>query len=191
MGSNTITISGTPTASGTFNYTIPLQEAVALSMPPVPSPSPRPIRLPSLRVLEPTIRQSAAGTAITNITYSTTGATGATVTGLPAGVSGNWSAGVVTISGTPSATGAFGYTVTLTGGCGAVTANGTINVNALPVTSVITGSATPACSAAGVPYSVTSTAGSTYTWTVPPERQLRQVRVRTASQSTSGPRMAI
>jgi PKD repeat protein len=108
-----------------------------------------------------------SGTAITSITYTTTGATGATVTGLPSGVTGNWSAGGVTISGTPSATGAFNYTVTLTGGCGAVTANGTINVNALPVTSVITGSATPACGAAGVPYSVTSTAGSTYTWTVP------------------------
>ncbi len=108
-----------------------------------------------------------AGTAITSITYTTTGATGATVTGLPAGVTGNWSAGAVTISGNPSAAGAFGYTVTLTGGCGAVTANGTINVNALPVTSVITGTTTPACSATGVSYSVTSTSGSTYTWTVP------------------------
>ena len=29
-------------------------------------------------------------TAITNITYATTGATGATVTGLPAGVTGIW-----------------------------------------------------------------------------------------------------
>ena len=41
-------------------------------------------------------------TAITSITYATTGATGATVTGLPAGVSGSWVANVVTISGTPT-----------------------------------------------------------------------------------------
>ena len=30
------------------------------------------------------------GSAISNITYSTTGATGATITGLPAGVTGTW-----------------------------------------------------------------------------------------------------
>ena len=136
-------------------------------MPPVPSPLPRPIRLHSHPGVGTNNQTICNGTAITNITYSTTGATGATVTGLPSGVTGNWSAGVVTISGTPTATGTFDYTVTLTGGCGAVTANGTINVNALPVTSVITGSATPACSATGVAYSVTPTAGSTYTWTVP------------------------
>ncbi|MEK7227213.1 MAG: hypothetical protein AAB221_16225, partial [Bacteroidota bacterium] len=41
-------------------------------------------------------------TAITNITYSTTGATGATFSGLPAGVTGSWAANVVTISGTPT-----------------------------------------------------------------------------------------
>jgi hypothetical protein len=66
---------------------------------------------------------------ITDITYSTTGATGASVTGLPAGVNGSWSANVVTISGTPSESGTFNYTVTLTGGCGTVTANDTLTVN--------------------------------------------------------------
>jgi hypothetical protein len=68
-------------------------------------------------------------TAITNITYSTTSATGASFTGLPAGVTGNWSANVVTISGTPTAAGTFNYTVTLTGGCGSVSATGSITVN--------------------------------------------------------------
>ena len=68
-------------------------------------------------------------TAITNITYATTGATGATVAGLPAGVTGVWAANVVTISGTPTASGVFNYTVTLTGGCGVVTATGSITVN--------------------------------------------------------------
>ncbi|MBL7703176.1 MAG: hypothetical protein JNM14_13065 [Ferruginibacter sp.] len=67
-------------------------------------------------------------TPITNITYSTTGATGASFSGLPAGVTGNWAANVVTISGSPTALGTFNYTVTLTGGCGTITASGTINV---------------------------------------------------------------
>jgi hypothetical protein len=68
-------------------------------------------------------------TNITNITYTTTGATGADFSGLPAGISGNWASNEVTISGTPTETGTFNYTVELTGGCGTVTATGTINVN--------------------------------------------------------------
>ena len=70
-------------------------------------------------------------TAITTITYSTTGATGATISGLPAGVTGSWASNVVTISGTPSATGTFNYTITMTGGCtgGNNTATGSIIVN--------------------------------------------------------------
>ena len=42
-----------------------------------------------------------------------------------------------------------------------------INVNALPTTSVITGTPTPPCSAFGVPYSVVLTSGSSYAWTAP------------------------
>jgi hypothetical protein len=72
-------------------------------------------------------------TPITPITYATTGATGATFSGLPPGVNGNWAGDVVTINGSPTSTGVYNYTVTLTGGCGVVTANGTITVN-LPCT---------------------------------------------------------
>ena len=76
-------------------------------------------------------------TAITNITYATTGATNATVTGLPAGVQGAWNNNVVTISGTPVPTsGTFTYTVTLTGGCGNITATGSIAINSNAVPSV-------------------------------------------------------
>ena len=75
--------------------------------------------------------------AIVNITYATTGATGANVTGLPAGVTSVFAANTVTISGTPTVTGTFAYTVTLTGGCGTATGTGTITVDAVPVTSPI------------------------------------------------------
>lgn len=79
------------------------------------------------------------GTVITpEINISTTRATGIQSTttnyGLPAGVtatfSGNTSQGMITISGTPTtATGSpFNYTIPLTGGCGTVSATGTITV---------------------------------------------------------------
>ncbi len=74
---------------------------------------------------------------VTNIRYATTGATGATFSGLPAGVTGSWSANVATISGTPTVSGTYNYTVTLTGGCGTVTATGSIIVTA-PVTPTFT-----------------------------------------------------
>ncbi|MFC2102135.1 autotransporter-associated beta strand repeat-containing protein, partial [Bacteroidota bacterium] len=74
--------------------------------------------------------------AITNITYSITGGgTGGGVTGLPDGVSGSYSLGVWTISGTPTETGTFEYTVTTTGTCEQTSAAGTISVNAGPVVS--------------------------------------------------------
>ena len=70
-------------------------------------------------------------TILTNITHSTTIATGiGTATGLPAGVTASWLAGTITISGTPTVTGTFNYTIPLTGGCGSVNATGTITVNA-------------------------------------------------------------
>lgn len=70
-------------------------------------------------------------TAITSIAYATSGATGATFSGLPPGVSGSWAANVATISGTPTtaAGSPFNYTVTPTGGCGGVVANGSVTVN--------------------------------------------------------------
>ena len=67
-----------------------------------------------------------------NIVYAIGGgATGAGVTGLPSGMSGTFSSGTFTISGTPTTGGTFNYTVTTTGnGCAtAVTATGTITVS--------------------------------------------------------------
>ena len=164
---NTITISGTPTAAGTFNYSIPLTGGCGIisATGTITVTAANTITLTSAVGTNNQIR--CINTAITNITYSTTGATGATFSGLPTGVNGGWASNVVTISGTPTVAGTYNYTVTLTGGCGTVTANGTITVNALPVTSAITGNATPPCSGVGLVYSVTNTSLSTYSWTVP------------------------
>ena len=82
--------------------------------------------------------------AITNITYSVAGsATGSGVTGLPSGVTGSYSSGVFTISGSPSQSGTFPYTVTTTGSnsCTA-TATGSITVTALPTPTFVSGPAT-------------------------------------------------
>jgi subtilisin family serine protease len=69
-------------------------------------------------------------TALNNITYATTGASGATFSGLPPGVTGSWASNIVTISGTPTVAGTYNYIVTLTGGCSTSVA-GTIIVNAM------------------------------------------------------------
>src|SRR3970282_2726162 len=98
-------------------------------------------------------------TAIANITYSTTGATGATVSGLPAGVSGSWAANTVTISGTPAVSGIFNYTVTLTGGCGLLTTTGPITVTPAVETPVFSlGTSSTRCQGSGsVTYTATAT----------------------------------
>ena len=129
---NVVTISGTPsvTAGSPYNYTVTLTGGCGTIT------ANGTIRVNPNNTIT---RTSAAGTdnqsvcvntPITNITYSTTGATGATITGLPTGVTGNWAGNVVTISGTPSVTAGspYNYTITLTGGCGTVTATGTIGV---------------------------------------------------------------
>jgi hypothetical protein len=72
--------------------------------------------------------------AISTITYTASNATSISRGGsLPAGVSGAASGLVYTISGTPSATGTYGYTVTAshTNGCSTTTA-GTLTVNIPP-----------------------------------------------------------
>ncbi|MFN7675231.1 BspA family leucine-rich repeat surface protein [Flavobacterium sp.] len=130
--SNTITISGTPTVTGTFNYSIPLTGGCgvvnATGMITVTTSN----TISRTSALGTEAQTVCIGLPITTITYATTGATGATVTNLPTGVTANWAANVLTISGSPTVAGtALTYTVTLTGGCGSTTTTGTITVNGL------------------------------------------------------------
>ncbi|MFT6746944.1 MAG: PKD repeat protein, partial [Glaciecola sp.] len=72
-----------------------------------------------------------ANTALTNITHATTGVTAiASSSGLPAGVTAAYAGDVITLSGTPTASGTFNYTITPTSTCGSATATGTITVTA-------------------------------------------------------------
>ena len=79
-------------------------------------------------------------TPLTPITYLTGGSgTGASITSgaLPAGVTGVFSSGVFTISGTPVVPGTFLYTLTTTGPCLQASASGTITSYPTPSVNVI------------------------------------------------------
>jgi gliding motility-associated-like protein len=123
---NTISLSGSPTLSGTYNYTIPLTGGCGtvsatgtITVSPVSSVTPA-SSTPTLNI----------NRLLTNITHTTTGISGiGAATGLPDGVSAVWSANVVTISGVPTISGIFNYSIALTGGCGILNATGTITVN--------------------------------------------------------------
>ena len=123
--SNTITISGTPSASGTFNYTIPLSGGCGS----VNATGTITVTAANTAAAASSTPTLSINNALTNITHATTGATGiGTATGLPTGVSAAWASDIITISGTPSASGTFNYTIPLSGGCGSVNATGTITV---------------------------------------------------------------
>ncbi|MFN6065448.1 MAG: hypothetical protein ACK49K_19490, partial [Bacteroidota bacterium] len=122
---NVITISGVPTVSGIFTYSIPLTGGCGITN------ASGTITVKSDNTVSAASSTPALciNTSLTNITHATTGATGiGTATGLPAGVSARWALNVITISGTPTASGTFNYTIPLTGGCGSLSARGTITV---------------------------------------------------------------
>jgi hypothetical protein len=107
-----------------------------------------------------------------NITHNTTGATGisndnvAGANGLPAGVKAQWAANQITISGTPTESGIFTYSIPLTGGIGSINATGTITVTAAPTPTFTTQPGATACVGSDVTYT-TESGQTNYVWTVP------------------------
>ena len=132
-GTHVFTISGTPTVSGIFNYTITTTTT---------NPCINPSLNGTITVnANSSISLSSATSStaqivcinhtIADITYAVDdGGTGAGVTGLPNGVTGSFAGGVFTISGTPTEPGIFNYTVTTTGPCINPSLTGTIEVEA-------------------------------------------------------------
>ncbi|UPT69610.1 MAG: T9SS type A sorting domain-containing protein [Flavobacterium sp. JAD_PAG50586_2] len=136
--SNTITISGTPTAAGTFNYSIPLTGGCGggNATGTITVTDANTVGIPSS---SPTL---CINTILTDITHTTSGATGiGAITGLPSGVTAAWASDTITISGTPTNAGTFNYSILLTGGCGNLYAEGTITVTS--VNTVGTASSSP------------------------------------------------
>ncbi|RYZ54111.1 MAG: hypothetical protein EOP49_05845, partial [Sphingobacteriales bacterium] len=102
--------------------------------------------------------------AIQNIVYTIGGsASGVSVTGLPAGLTGVVSGSTLTVSGTPTEPGVFAYTVRAAGACNSnPSLSGTITVNAPVITLAATAAAK--CSSATAQ---TTTLAYTATWGSP------------------------
>jgi hypothetical protein len=136
FSSGTFTIAGIPTQTGTFNFTVSatgscLNSSVNASITINPGST-----LVLSSVASTANQTVCVNSNIANITYlAGGGATNVTVSGLPAGVNGSYNGGskIFTISGTPTATGTFNYTVTTAGLCNNVSLNGTITVDTYPV----------------------------------------------------------
>lgn len=139
FSAGTFTLSGTPSVSGTFPYTVTTTGGAC-----PPETFNGTITVVAQHTLGLT---SAVGTVnqtvclsspIADITYAVGGsATGATITGLPSGINGTFNAGVFTISGTSSTVGSFPFTVETTGTpCTSVSATGTITISAAPTLSL-------------------------------------------------------
>ena len=100
------------------------------------------------------------------------GATGAEATGLPNGVTGEFSNGIFTISGTPTVAGTFNYSVSTTGTpspCNNSSSDGIITVTDSPsVPGEISGPTAVCAGGIGINYSVAAVPGATsYNWTLP------------------------
>jgi len=112
------------------------------------------------------------------IRFATTGATSASVSGLPTGLTGVWANDTFTISGSPTMPGSYPYTVSLVGVCsaGTVTANGVITVQSVfPSAPNLISSTSDLCP------------GDTVTLSVVPASQFLVYRWFNRGQPVSGP----
>jgi len=141
------TISGTPTVSGTFSYTVTISDSAGnqgtlnCSVTVAPPPSASCVTITAVQ-----------GVAITPVTLTGSGGTGGpytfTATGLPTGLTISSSG---TISGTPTVSGTFNYTVTIKDSAGNV---GTLNCS-VTVYPPVTASCASITAQQGVPITPT------------------------------------
>ena len=127
-----LTISGSPTATGSFTYTI----TTTGTCNPTSASGTITAQSPSISLSSGNSSPVVCVNSPVNISLTIGGtATGATVTGLPSGVTAAISGSTYTISGTPVLAGSYLYTVTTTGGaCSATNFSGTITVQSQTIT---------------------------------------------------------
>lgn len=108
-------------------------------------------------------------TATAPIEQNTTGATGIGLpTGLPLGISATWLDNLITISGTPTQSGLFNYSIPLTGGCGTFNATGVINVLEYPIITYPNTSYTLYSSEPIASITPSNTGGTVSSWSIAP-----------------------
>ncbi|TAM57128.1 MAG: T9SS type A sorting domain-containing protein [Rhodanobacter sp.] len=165
-GTGIYTISGTPTVtSGLYTYTVTTTGSCAASA------AKGTIEITPDATIHLT---SAPGTdnqrlcfnsgSIALITYQISVATGATVNGLPDGLAGVYSNGTFTISGTPTETGEFTYTVQTTGDCGQTSIDGNVQIDPEVSGGNLTYSYTVACSPASGTVTLSGETGTILGW---------------------------
>ena len=139
-----LTISGSPTSLGTFNYTVTTAGcSIQTYSGQIISQGPTIVLTSPASTTNQTVCNNNPINNITYIAGNSITSSNATVTGLPNGVTYSVTSGVLTIGGTPTVSGTFNYIVTLTGGiCSAatttITTTGTITVQAAPVVTIST-----------------------------------------------------
>jgi gliding motility-associated-like protein len=115
---------------------------------------------------ETTNQTICLGETITDITYTFGGdATNVTVVDLPAGVTTTIASGILTISGTPSTTGSFTYTVSSVGCSPELTLQGTITIANAPTFTNLS-AVTPICEGEDAVFTLVGSAGATVEYTI-------------------------
>ncbi|MBI2279081.1 MAG: gliding motility-associated C-terminal domain-containing protein [Bacteroidetes bacterium] len=130
LNSGVFTISGIPSDTGVFNYII-TTSGICTQISDTGTITITTDATISLTSAVGTDAQTVCiSTAVTPITYAIGGGgTGATINGLPTGVTGSYNSGIFTINGTPTDVGTFNYIINTTGTCVQTSANGTITLN--------------------------------------------------------------
>ena len=157
----TLSITGTPTVPGIYNYKIKTQGSCnpdsAVGVIEVKPDA-------TLSLNSGSNNQDICyNTSLSPITYNVGGgATSANVSGLPMGITGNYNNGVLTISGIALQTGTFNYTVNTTGTCVQKSETGQINISPVTVAGNLANKVI--CNGGSGSFTITGITGSVQRW---------------------------
>jgi gliding motility-associated-like protein len=147
--SGVLTISGTPTSTGVYNYVVYTTGSANGCDTNYSAGTITVNSNGSISAITPVNQTVCANSALTPILFNlSVGATGGIVTFTnpqPSGITWTWDGNtkIITIQGTPTTPGTYTYTVQSFGICGQSTATGTIIIKDTPTISLVSGNASP------------------------------------------------